>query len=387
MNLFYNLLPLPSGYFGASSALYDLDGLIVVYGPAGGAWHINIEDEPRWYRGKTTVIGAGLLEMDVILGKDSEFVERIVSVARDLNRNFVALCGTPVSAIIGADLKGLTQAIQKRIYTPTLCIETSGTENYLEGAKKSSIKIAQTFLKQLPKIPNSINILGAIHLDTGHPKHLKPLISFLENSEVKITSIWGHSPLEDIKRSSSASLNIVIGLSGLSLAQYMYETFGIPYIIGFPIGKKMQEYFFNILKDKPYHLPTASYYFKKALVIGEPVRAFSLKLFLERELCIKTKVISILPFKELLLPQKGLKNTIIMPSEEDIPINSESTIADLMSKSDVDYIIADPFYERLLHQKRQFIPLPHTAISARFYWDADYEYIGEIGAKYLKDRL
>jgi hypothetical protein len=69
MELYHYLLPLPAGYFGVSSVLYDLGGLVVVYGPAGGAWHINIEDEPRWYRGKATVLGAGLLEMDVILGK------------------------------------------------------------------------------------------------------------------------------------------------------------------------------------------------------------------------------------------------------------------------------------------------------------------------------
>ena len=80
MKIFHKLLPLATGYFGVSSALYDFDGLVVIYGPAGGAWHINIEDEPRWYRGPATVVGAGLLEMDVILGNEDKFIDNIAKV-------------------------------------------------------------------------------------------------------------------------------------------------------------------------------------------------------------------------------------------------------------------------------------------------------------------
>ncbi len=387
MDLLHNLLPLPSGYFGASSVLYDLGGLIVVYGPAGGAWHINIEDEPRWYRGKTTIVGAGLLEMDVILGKDPEFVERIVSVARDLNRNFVALCGTPVSAIIGVDLKGLTQAIQKRLNTPVLCIKTSGTESYLEGAEKAALALAKTFLEPTVKIPRSVNILGAIHLDMGHPQHLEPLLSLLNENNWKVISIWGgYSSLEQIKHSASASLNIVVGLSGVSLARYMYEKFDIPYIVGIPVGRKVQKTYLSLLEGIPPTLPQTPNS-QKALVIGEPIVSYSLKYFLEAELGIKTIVISVLPYKDLLLSPKGLKGSFIIPSKEDIYTCSEPRIADLMNKSDVDYIIADPLYERLLYQKKKFIPLPHIAMSARFYWDMDYEYIGPRGEEYFKKQL
>ncbi|HEM55634.1 MAG TPA: hypothetical protein ENO30_02595 [Thermodesulfobium narugense] len=358
MNFLHNLLPLPSGYFGASSTLYELGGIIVVYGPAGGAWHINIEDEPRWYRGKTTIVGAGLLEMDVILGKDPEFVERIVNVAQDLNRNFVALCGTPVSAIIGVDLRGLTQAIQKRLNTPVLCIKTSGTESYLEGAEKANLAVAQVFLKSLPKVPNSVNILGAIHLDVGHLKHLKPLISLLESSGHKVISTWGFSPLDDIKKSSSASLNLVVGLSGLSLAQYMYEAFKIPYIVGIPIGEKLQEYYLKLIKGKDFSLTFNLKSSKKALIIGEPIMALSLKFFLEAELNIKSRIISVLPLKNLLSTLKELQNSFIRFSGEDEFSSSESRISDLMNQSDIDYIIADPLYERLLYQKRDLFPYP-----------------------------
>ena len=114
MKIFHKLLPLATGYFGVSSALYEFDGLVVIYGPAGGAWHINIEDEPRWYRGPATVVGAGLLEMDVILGNEDKFIGNIATVATGLNRRFVALAGTPISEIIGTDLKGFARTLEAR---------------------------------------------------------------------------------------------------------------------------------------------------------------------------------------------------------------------------------------------------------------------------------
>ena len=139
MKEYHHLLPLATGYFGVSSALYDFGGLVVVYGPAGGAWHINIEDEPRWYRGPATVVGAGLLEMDVILGNDDKFINNIVETAKGLNSPFVALAGTPISEIIGTDLKGFVRTVASRTDIPVFMVPTAGSEPYPEGASKALV--------------------------------------------------------------------------------------------------------------------------------------------------------------------------------------------------------------------------------------------------------
>ncbi|MGE4554423.1 MAG: nitrogenase component 1, partial [Desulfovibrionaceae bacterium] len=175
MKEYHHLLPLATGYFGVSSALYDFDGLVVIYGPAGGAWHINIEDEPRWYRGPATVVGAGLLEMDVILGNDAKFIDNIVQTAKGLERRFVALSGTPISEIIGTDLKGFARTIEARTNMPVFMVPTAGSEPYAEGASKALLALADKFMDpDAPKVANGINVLGAIHLSTGKEAHIEP---------------------------------------------------------------------------------------------------------------------------------------------------------------------------------------------------------------------
>ncbi len=388
MELYHYLLPLPSGYFGVSSVLYDLGGLVVVYGPAGGAWHINIEDEPRWYRNKATVLGAGLLEMDVILGKDPAFVERIATVANDLKRCFVAIVGTPVSSIIGVDLKGLAKAVEKRVGVPVLCINTTGAETYLEGAERAFLALAKTFMQPpTQKIQKGINILGAIHLDMGNPSHLKPLFSLIQEAGWEVVSCWSMgSRVEEIKRAACASLNLVIGRSGLKLAAFMYENYGIPYIIGLPVGEKMGKELVQLLAGKQTTLSKKEGK-KKAVIIGEPVIGYSLKRCLQAEFGLKAQVISILPFDALFAENKGCIGSLLERDEGDVYTTSEAEIAALINQPEINLIVADPCYERLIKGHKHFIPLPHTAMSARFYWEMDYEYIGRVGGEYLKKQL
>ena len=396
MDLLNNLLPLPSGYFGASSALYKLGGLIITYGPAGGAWHINIEDEPRWYRGKTTVVGAGLLEIDVILGRDPEWVKRISEVALDLRPNFIALCGTPISAIIGVDLKGLAKSIEKKTGIPVFFVETKGAEDYPSGAEKAFLALAKTFLEPpRKKRKKALNILGAIHLDIGKDSHLKPLFEALQKVGWEIISCWGmEENLENIKKSTEASLNLVITASGIGIAEYMYENFGIPYIIGLPVGEKGEEDLLKVLEEsskegKPFieSAEKKEKINKKGIIIGEPIISYGIKQFLKEEIGLKeVSIISVLPMENL-FDKKGCVFSFVNKEEGDVYLTSEEKIADYLNNTEVDIIIADPLYERLLKSEKIFIPFPHVAMSCRFYWDYPYEFAGKPGGEYFIKNL
>ena len=70
---------------------------------------------------------------------------RIVKVARDLKPKFLTLLGTPISAIIGTDLKGLSNAIQSELDIPVFCIETKGIETYVNGASRLFWNCQSTF--------------------------------------------------------------------------------------------------------------------------------------------------------------------------------------------------------------------------------------------------
>ncbi len=397
MQEFHHTLPLATGYFGLSSALYPFGGLVVIYGPAGGAWHINIEDEPRWYRGPATVVGAGLLEMDVILGNENKFLDNIARVATDLKRRFVVLAGTPISEIIGADLKGFVRTLERRTSMPVFMVPTAGSEPYPEGASKALLALAETFMDpQAPKRPHGINVLGAIHLATGKPSRLGPLLEALEDDGFELLGVLSEppengDPLAGVRAAPGARVNAVVSASGLSLAERMYADYGVPYVLGMPVGRSGRADFLAMLHGERLPAPqtparTAPH--RHVLVIGEPVMAHGLRRCLRNDFGIpRTDIVSVVPSGGLTAPSQGRAGSLIEPGPHDVDTDSEQDIAALMNASGVDCVLADPCYRPLLQTRARFIDLPHTAMSARIHWDLPYDYAVEAGQDYLEAKL
>ena len=397
MKEYHHLLPLATGYFGASSALYDFNGLVVVYGPAGGAWHINIEDEPRWYRGPATVVGAGLLEMDVILGNDDKFIDNIVHTARELGVRFVALLGTPISEIIGTDLKGFVRTIGSRLDVPVFMVPTAGSEPYPEGASKALLALADNFMDpDAPKIGNGVNVLGAIHLTVGKETHLDPLFDALREEGYWLEGLFSgpllgrFDPLAGVRNAPGAALNAVVSSCGLALAERMHADYGIPFVVGMPVGLAGHNRFMDMLggsDSKPSEVVEQSR-FNHALVIGEPVMSYGVKYCLEHDFGIKrVDVVSVTPNGSLFKEPEGCAGVLAEQGPGDVETDDEREIAALMNRPDVDFIVADPCYRPMLEGDAVFAPLPHTAMSARINWDTEYEYVSDKGYEYLASML
>ena len=398
MKHYHHLLPLATGYFGVSSALYDFGGLVVIYGPAGGAWHINIEDEPRWYRSPATVVGAGLLEMDVILGNDDKFINNIVKTAKGLNSPFVALSGTPISEIIGTDLKGFVRTIAARTNIPVFMVPTAGSEPYPEGASKALMALAQKFMDpNAPRQPQGVNVLGAIHLSTGKKGHLEPLFQAIQEEGFELVGVLSapvpgqDDPLSGVRMAPGAAVNAVVSTSGVALAEQMYTDFGIPFVTGMPVGLSGRNAFLALLHGQtpeftqPKNPKTTC---KHALVIGEPVLGYGVAHCLRYDFALpQVDVISVTPSGPLFRDANGRTGLLAERGTADMDTDDEQTIAEKMNAPDVDLIVADPCYQALLTKKTTFIPLPHTAMSARIHWDMDYEYAVNKGYTYLASHL
>lgn len=396
MKEYHHLLPLATGYFGVSSALYDFKGLIVVYGPAGGAWHINIEDEPRWYRGPATVVGAGLLEMDVILGNDDKFIDNIVRTAEGLDRHFVALSGTPISEIIGTDLDGFARAIEARTGLPVFMVPTAGSEPYPEGASKAFLALADKFMDpDAPKVERGVNVLGAIHLTMGKETHLTPLLDLLRKEQFEPVGMFSASlpgqeeALDGVRKAPGAALNVVVSTSGLALAERMHKDYNIPFVVGMPVGLAGSNAFAAMLGGTPCSsAPNKQAPQKHALVIGEPVVSYGIKYCLTHDFGMtEVDVVSVTPSEPLFKKYDGCTGILAEQGQGDCDTDDEGKIRDLMNRPDVDLIIADPCYRPLLEGKAAFVPLPHTAMSARIHWDMEYEYAADKGYAYLASKL
>jgi len=387
-----------TGYFGVSSALYDFDGLVVIYGPAGGAWHINIEDEPRWYRGPATVVGAGLLEMDVILGNEDKFINNIAKVATERNRRFVALAGTPISEIIGTDLKGFARTLEARTELPVFMVPTAGSEPYPEGASKAFLALARKFMGDpVPKRPHSLNVLGAIHLSTGKQGHIEPLLATLRLAGYSLCSVFSASlpgqtdPILAVREAPSAACNLVVSTSGLALAEYLYATYQTPYVVGMPVGRRGVADVLALLAQRPVRAaeqsePSAP--FRHGLVIGEPVLSYGVKHCLCQDFGLpEVDVVSVTPSEALFRDVPGCLGRLAVRGPRDVETDAEQDIADRMNDPAVDVIVADPCYQALLTRDVRFIPLPHIAMSARFHWDMPYEYAAGKGYAYFSGAL
>jgi len=398
MKIFHKLLPLATGYFGVSSALYDFDGLVVIYGPAGGAWHINIEDEPRWYRGPATVVGAGLLEMDVILGNEDKFIDNIAKVATELDRRFIALAGTPISEIIGTDLKGFARTLEARTGLPVFMVPTAGSEPYPEGAAKAFLALADKFMvPPTKKREKSLNVLGAIHLSTGKPEHIQPLLTALEQAGYALVSVFSvarpgqKDPLQAVREAPEAAVNLVVSASGLSLAARMQASYGTPYVVGLPVGRQGLADVLALLEGRsptPATPPARPAPFKHALVVGEPVVSYGIKHCLRHDFGLpEVDVVSVTPSEALFADAPGCRGVLAARGPRDLDTDAEQAIAERVNDPAVDFIVADPCYEALLTRKARFVPVPHIALSARFNWDMPYEYAVEKGYAYFEQAL
>ncbi len=398
MKEYHHLLPLATGYFGVSSALYDFGGLVVIYGPAGGAWHINIEDEPRWYRGPATVVGAGLLEMDVILGNDDKFINNIVKTAKGLNSPFVALSGTPISEIIGTDLKGFARTVAARTDIPVFMVPTAGSEPYPEGASKALLALADTFMDpDAPKRPKGVNVLGAIHLSTGKEGHLDPLFKAVQDDGFELVSVLSapvsgqEDPLEGVRMAPGARINAVVSTSGIALAEKMFAKYKIPFVAGMPVGLSGRDAFLAMLhRESPdFQVPKKEKTpYKHALIIGEPVLGYGIRHCLRYDFGIpKGDVVSVTPSDPLFKASQGRAGLLAERGPADLDTDDEQAIAQLMNNREVDLVVADPCYQPLLKNKAVFIPVPHVAMSARIHWDMDYEYVMDNGYAYLASYL
>ena len=88
--------------------------------------------------------------------------------------------------------------------------------------------------KNCRSFPGSLGIIGATPLNTGFT-NADPVIRSLGTQEyAKITCFGLDSGLDAVSRASEYAEIMVISPSGLKAAQYLHETFGTPFSVGYP---------------------------------------------------------------------------------------------------------------------------------------------------------
>ena len=341
-------------------------------------------------------------------------MRNLSETAEKLQPKFVCICGGPLPHIIGTDFRAVAKAVSRRTGLPCFGIQTNGMDAYTSGAGEAFACLVELMEKStgcLAGCENStdekikVNLLGATPLDFSLNGSVQAIQELLEDNGFSVRSTWAMGDtLENILSSGDADVNLVISATGFVAAKRMRERFGIPYVIGCPVGRAAAERVVSQIRraaasknsmagcsltdgteqmktciaDSPAvdiacennaEGSTQSHDGDKyeILLIGEPVMMKSMAETLRACGTLKFGEDSSSEEKEffvrIISPMRGLPREIAEGTDE---IVLEDELRDACRRADL--VIADPLYARLLpEEQNKFIKLPHVAYSGRFY--------------------
>ena len=397
---------------GVCSALFELGGMTIMHDASGCNSTYTTHDEPRWYDMDSMVYISGISEMEAIMGDDEKLISDIVDAAEVLKPAFIAIAGTPIPTMTGFDFEAVAAVIEHKTGIPSFGFPTTGMNTYIHGASMALAGIAERFVddpaekesggstlqmsaRKLASVldsccmrPNGIkiNILGLTPLDFSVNGTDDSIVQWLEREGFEVVSKWAMgSSLDEIRRSAEADVNLVVSAAGYGAAKVLYERFGMPYAIGFPVGNELpgmlaDQIIINVQKlkeqtedgsfgktfetaeisvdsgvflDGSAGRDGSTYEKGFAAVIGEGITSLSLASTIELECGIPAKVLCATECPEGILRDCDR----MTPDEDDIIPELEGSA----------FVIADPMYKPIVPESAKFIPLPSEAFSGRIY--------------------
>lgn len=419
--VYHNLCTYSADLFGINSALYELGGLIVMHDASGCNSTYNTHDEPRWYTMDSMVYVSGLNEKDAILGNDQRIIDDICAVAEKEHPKFIVLSLSVLPAYMGTDVKGIMRLVEKRTGIPSFGFATNGMDTYVRGAGMAFRALAERFCppettgdimetdsddqrqrsgcagqdrltddKDADQSRLSVNLLGVTPLDFSVNGNVEALEQTVKEMGFVIQSNWAMGcTLEDLQKAPAADVNLVVSVTGLPAAEYFYETFGIPYVIGLPCGEKairaMREKILDVFRSNtcgsifdtacptdPGEKHEDDHDRKKECgtkekdhyrLVGEPVHCASFRYYLENELGASDV--------KILCPMEDDGGIL---RKGDVHATGEEAIESFLNSGST--VIGDPVYRRIVRDDITFIDDPHDAYSGRMYHDRGWVFVG-----------
>ena len=368
---------------GFCSALFEYGGMSVIHDASGCNSTYTTHDEPRWYDMDSMMYISGLTESDAVMGNDEKFVSDLCLAAEELKPKFIAICASALPAMVGIDMEAIAFEVESQTGIPTFEVKTNAMQSYITGAGNAFVELAKRFIDPsandaTPESKNSedkasngltVNVLGLTPLDFPLHGTVEAIEEWLAGNGHVVNSFVGmhkvnsaEDNLDEIVHLANADVSLVVSSIGMPLAKYLYEEYGIPYVIGTPYGKAFCEVLEESLRKAAStgEVINAARDYRsgetvsetKYAIIGESVLSASLAAALEMEHGIKARV----------LESVGDGEMSVLNLESDISCDDEDALEKEIEKSDV--IIADPLFEPICRGKK-FVRVPHMAFSGR----------------------
>ncbi len=360
-----------SDEFGICSALFELGGMVVMHDASGCNSTYTTHDEPRWYDMDSMIFISAISEMEAIMGDDDKFIGDLVETAENLQPKFIALVGAPIPYMIGTDLDAIAREVEQKTGIPSFAFPANGMHDYTVGVSMALEKIVEIFAVEGRKDNESsdkritVNIIGATPLDfslNGSVESIEQWIKY-HGMEMNVCLSMGCT-LEDVKRLGNADVNLVVSAGGLAAAKLLERRFGMPYLVGVPIGEKFSEYLAEQLKqinESSISYRDISAENASIAIIGEAVYSASLAAALKMDRGLEAAVLCPMDIGRELLRE----GDEYAPEEDDL----------MERLTAFETVIADPLYKSLI-RGQDFHSLPHEAFSGRIYDKVNPNLIG-----------
>lgn len=274
------LPPFAGDYSGAAGVLFGFNSLNVIVDASCCTHNYTSNDEPRWKSRHRATLGAQLRTLEATLGDDMRLLDQAEAAQAELRAPCIVLIGTPVPAVVGMDLDGLSWELEDRCGVPAFGVDTTGFETYEQGASKAQVALVRKFAgesaegregdgaaalrsregagcadgvavgagegampadgsaKGLAANSSSckrVNLLGATVHDFGSAAAMQVVENAVRAQGCELA--WSTADdyvAADVAAASTADESLVVTWSGLAAARDLQERFGVPYSVGVP---------------------------------------------------------------------------------------------------------------------------------------------------------
>lgn len=234
-------LPVPSDRMGIVWSLLSVnDSIILEYGPAGTTHFsmgfygtLGVDWQQRLF---TTHMN----EDDVVMGDVTRLEEAIIELDQSYEPKVIFVVASSISAVIGTDIKGVCNYMQKEVKTRLIAFEQGGFRGDYSIGLTEVYKLLVNHLpqKNLPVQKKTYNIIGASMASYRAASDVWELQNLMREAfgyEMH-TCLCHETSVDEIGTIGTAELNLVMRQEGLPAAQILHRDFATPFVFSAPYG-------------------------------------------------------------------------------------------------------------------------------------------------------
>lgn len=236
-------LPTPSDRMAIIWSLLSIkDSIVLEYGPAGTTHYSMGLYGTLGIDFQQVLFTTHMSEDDVVMGDVRRLEEAIVELDKSYNPKVIFVVASSISAVIGTDLKGICNYMQREIRANLVPFEQGGFKgDYSFGL----LEVYKTLADNLTKNKNTntikentYNIIGASmsrYRMASDVWEIKNLLRETFNFKA-IACLCCETSVDEIANMGEAMVNIVLSYEGIPAAEILKQKFGTPYIYCAPYG-------------------------------------------------------------------------------------------------------------------------------------------------------